>query len=198
MKAPPASWRAWFARTSLRFAPDVEGNEVGPSGMVLGMRAGPTSGCPDVLLHEMAHFVEIDDARCLARGWGLRVPTVEVAGRPYEQPATFGCCLREIRVMALQLALGRHFRLEQDPADLAGLLAWVPGVWCGGAHYGARRALSAAELFELVADDIEARAAGVDVGAAWLEWRRKCALHDAAFSSKAPLAKHHRKVILRS
>lgn len=195
----PTSWRAWFAGTRLRFDADVEGNRVTAAGMLLGMGAGPTHGDPGVLLHEMAHFVEIDDARCLVWGWGLRVPTVEVAGRMCEQPTSFACCLREVRVMALQCALGRHFGLEQDPAELAQLLSWVPGVWHGAAHYGADGRLTAHELFELAARDIEARAAEVDVGSVWGEWRRKCALHDAAFPGvDSRSTKHHGSVILRS
>lgn len=82
----------------------LQGNDVRDGVLILGGRAGPKRRRSD-LAHEMSHFVEIDDARMLKRGWGLIYPQVEIAGRFYDQPTTMKMIERELRVLAYQANL---------------------------------------------------------------------------------------------
>jgi len=48
---------------------DLEGQNVVDGSVVLGMKAGP-SICVDNACHEMAHLIEIDEARITSVNWG--------------------------------------------------------------------------------------------------------------------------------
>src|SRR5271155_2850520 len=83
---------------------NLEGMRVIDGCLSLGCRTGPVRTSFG-LLHEMSHFVEIDDARMLTEGWGLRLPEVYVPGqyaRMCAVPVTKQATERELRVSAYQ------------------------------------------------------------------------------------------------
>jgi hypothetical protein len=68
----------------------------------IGNRAGPALALSN-LVHELCHFVEIDDARMTVHGWGLHVPQVVILGQVCNEPVTKKMTERELRVIAYQL-----------------------------------------------------------------------------------------------
>lgn len=94
----------------------------------LGGRAGPTVHISN-LCHEMAHLVEIDDARCGQPGWGLQLPKVFIYDRMCLNPETNQATRREVRVAAYQLNLMRHLGLRATPAGLVRAYTFLPD-WC--------------------------------------------------------------------
>ncbi len=89
----------------LRYVPGLQGQRVSEDGIVrIGDRAGPGRALSNTV-HELAHFVEIDDARQQTFGWGLHVPTVVVCGQTCTEPTTHKMVDRELRVMAYQVNL---------------------------------------------------------------------------------------------
>jgi hypothetical protein len=84
-----------------------------PGRMIFGGRCGPDNHDVASLCHEMAHFVEIDDARCMMRNWGLRYTQVEVFGQLYPQAVTCQGAMREIRVIALQKNLHKTLGVKE-------------------------------------------------------------------------------------
>lgn len=104
--------------------------------LVFGAWAGPLR-CPTHIIHEMCHLVEIDDARILQTGWGLRMPQVYVPGRYSRMapvPTTYQAALRETRVIALQHQLqnmlGFIISVREELSSLEGLPDWC-NVPCG-------------------------------------------------------------------
>ena len=123
-----SKFQSWFQSAKLTFDSEIQGNKIVDGRMVLGMRAGYESETEN-LLHEMSHFIEIDDARCASTGWGLSVNMAYFAGHPPgPDPRTFQAPAREIRVSAIQRVLSQHFNIEFDDFTWAKLIYdWVPG-----------------------------------------------------------------------
>lgn len=71
------------------------------------------------LAHEMAHFVEIDEARCSMDGWGLKSPTSLVMGLECIKPHTMQATARECRVIAHQSNLLEALGFSVDVHMLA-------------------------------------------------------------------------------
>jgi hypothetical protein len=94
------------------------GLEMGQEGyrnLVLGGRAGPYSGLSN-LLHEVSHFVEIDDARCTKNNFGFRYGKwiacpISARGGWY-QPSTNQAIMREIRTFVIQYRLMDYLEVE--------------------------------------------------------------------------------------
>lgn len=106
----------------VQFEEGFQGQNVLEDGtIVIGNRAGPTTWADsfkiDNLIHEMAHLVEIDDARMRCHGWGLKVPEVFVFNRMCCEPTTKQITERELRVMAYQLNVMDHIGVECDTDD---------------------------------------------------------------------------------
>jgi len=94
--------------------------------LVLGCRAGPSLDMFN-LFHEMSHLVEIDDARIQQYGWGFKMGReVNIPGYPtFYEPSTWQPSQREIRVMAYQANLMKHFGREMDFAYCSTLFKYM-------------------------------------------------------------------------
>lgn len=93
--------------------------------LYVGGRAGPSVELSN-LCHEMAHFVEIDDARCAVRGWGLRLPEVWIYDRMCIEPTTYQATERECRVAALQHSLLGYIGHPLSPRRLVSAFHYLP------------------------------------------------------------------------
>lgn len=99
----------YFEGHALRFRRGISGNRLDEDG-TLFIGDGHLSGDwerPDYLgesntIHEMAHFVEIDQRRCGMYGWGLKVPEKFIYNRLVPVPMTHKIADREMRVLAYQ------------------------------------------------------------------------------------------------
>ncbi len=109
----------------VRYEASLEGQDVRDGVVYLGDRAGPGRSQSD-LAHEMSHFVEIDDARMLIRGWGLIFPRVEVCGQLCDEPVTLKMTERELRVIAYQANLLSAAGAEVNLLKLVRPLVFVP------------------------------------------------------------------------
>ncbi len=96
--------------------------------VVLGPWAGPEATISN-LVHEMSHFVEIDEPRMTEFGWGLTVPEIYVAGRLCLEPTTCQATERELRVIAYQANVLEYLGFPRSTRDLVNALDWMPD-WC--------------------------------------------------------------------
>jgi len=99
-----------------------EGQRVRDGIVYLGLRCGPAY-CWDALVHEIAHFIEIDEARMDRDAWGFRWPYDE-EGRPINF-TTSAHIERELRVFAISLHLFEYAGFNIDPEDLTSSLHWM-------------------------------------------------------------------------
>jgi len=103
--------------------------------LIFGAWAGPLR-CITHVIHEMCHLVEIDDARILEEGWGLRMPQVYIPGR-YSRlaavPATYQPSLRETRVAALQYHVQRYIGIPTTFRSVINSFQFLPD-WCNIPH----------------------------------------------------------------
>lgn len=108
--------KAFFSeQNSVRFDMNLEGMRPINGGICLGGRAGPSVDASN-LLHEISHFLEIDEPRMTVRDWGLRIKSrVFVGEMEFIEAQTAEACLREARVFAMQkvLAEGLGFRFDK-------------------------------------------------------------------------------------
>lgn len=102
-------WDSWFTGP-MCYSATMEGNRCDALGMTLGMAIGERMEVPAALLHEMGHFIEIDDARTFQTGFGLRYPD-------REHLATCRGILRECRVAAIQSVLAKLFNVDGEIVD---------------------------------------------------------------------------------
>lgn len=93
--------------------------------VVLGPWAGPEATISN-LVHEMSHFVEIDERRMTAYGWGLHVPEIHIAGRLCLEPQTMQATERELRVIAFQVNVLEYLGFPRSIRDLVAPLDWMP------------------------------------------------------------------------
>lgn len=87
----------------VRYRPGLQGQRVDDKGVIfVGNRAGPSTRFA-YLIHELAHFAEVEDSRMQIYGWGLTVPSVIICGTTCVEPVTRAMTERELRVTAYQL-----------------------------------------------------------------------------------------------
>ena len=101
-----------------------------PSGrMAFGVWSGPKLKV-DILLHEMAHFVEIDRPRMALDDYGLKLPNQQFIPGRYPRmichPKTMNMIARELRVYAWQRVLSQRFDDVWSPEGIAELMAYLP------------------------------------------------------------------------
>src|SRR4029079_18415138 len=90
---------------------------------------------PGGLLHEMAHFVEIDERRMAKETYGFRWPKPFYSGGRYNhvyyEPKTMRMTAREVRTMAFQHHLHEHFGLPtlRETGGICGALVFMPDWW---------------------------------------------------------------------
>lgn len=206
----PTDPTKWVEGTKVRIDLNVQGTKVewtngmgyiNPrdfNGIILGGKAGPQVHVSN-LLHEMAHFIEIDDARCTQPGWGLRVRQVYFMGESYNDPRTYQATLREARVGAIQLELAEFFGVKYDyeePADkeedwdlkytldATNLAKIFHRFLPDGVHAFKRFRISLKSkdyeqrAIACLAKEIEKRRERLYIEYLWSEFRRKCAIHD--------------------
>lgn len=118
----------------IRIETSLEGQKVENGTIFIGSRAGPSSNL-DNILHELAHFIEIDEKRMDQHGWGLKY------GKWVDSPFPNRYCSgwyelttdkhiqREIRVWAYQANLLKYFKLPVDFQDLAEIAPYLPDLW---------------------------------------------------------------------
>lgn len=76
--------------------------------------AGPTADLFN-LAHEMAHLVEIDDARCHIPGFGFKLGKEQyVGGQLFREMFTPQAIQREIRTLGIQLVMMREYDIGID------------------------------------------------------------------------------------
>lgn len=141
----------------------LEGQKVEEGRVIIGCRAGPEENISNVL-HEFAHFIEIDEERCNKDGWGLkygkwidnpcRLSGYAPAG--WHEFSTNKHIKREIRVWAFQVNLGLRFGLKIDIGELAESSQYLPDIFLYDrtvTNDKERRHLIAAEIEELAAQE---------------------------------------------
>ena len=108
------------------FKPGLEGQTIGDDGTIfIGDRAGPELEITN-LCHEMAHFVEIDDARMTCRKWGLQVRKVVICGQECLDPRTTQITEREMRVAAYQSHLQELIGVSESIDEITKSFRWLP------------------------------------------------------------------------
>lgn len=118
--------RYFSSSTKIGYSPNLEGQFIDENNVIwIGDRAGPEIDVSH-LIHEMCHFVEIDDVRMREPGWGLKVPRVWVFDRYCIEPTTIQMTERELRVMAYQFNVMQFLKLGVTPLELAKPLRWLP------------------------------------------------------------------------
>ena len=106
----------------------LEGQTLTETGKVLiGDRAGPSLEISN-LVHEMCHFVEIDDVRMKMRGWGLRVPEIWVFDRMCVEPRTMQMTERELRVAAYQANVLKYLGYSDDTGEITSSFKYLPDI----------------------------------------------------------------------
>ena len=101
-------------------------NSILDNRFMFGTWAGPTAKESN-LLHEIGHFVEIDDARCHLPDWGLKGGKwIEVCGRYINEGMTTKKAVeREIRTIGIALVLHEHFGLAPMDEDVSDSRYWA-------------------------------------------------------------------------
>lgn len=116
----------FFAKTKhVVYRPGLEGQWVENGRIIIGERAGPSRSITN-LVHEMSHFVEIDDARMCAFGWGLKRPQVVICGQVCNDPKTMQMTERELRVIAYQANVLEFIGKPLNILYNVGALVYVP------------------------------------------------------------------------
>lgn len=157
----------FFNTSVVRLRAGLEGQTVSEDGIIfIGDRAGPGSfvGAIDIsnICHEMAHLVEIDDARMRSQGWGLTVPEIFVIDRICQEPTTKDITMRELRVAAYQSHLLAYLGVSKPVGEIVDSFDWLPDscyvpIEDGRKPYGAN--------YEAV------RAEGIDIQKSQHRWR---------------------------
>lgn len=134
----------------------ISGQKVNGDRIKIGPWAGPETAISNVL-HEVCHFVEIDEARMRESGWGLIVPTQFLFGKMFNEFSTPKHIYREQRVWAYQLNLHYKYGIREDAYEFAKSAQWLGGFgWLLEEHRGKtdkQRLLSFAASIEKLAED---------------------------------------------
>ncbi len=93
--------------------------------VAIGPWAGPEANISN-LVHEMSHFVEIDEPRMACFGWGLRLPEIWVYNRMCVEPTTMQATARELRVFAYQVNVLDYLGEPSSIEDLVGSMVHMP------------------------------------------------------------------------
>lgn len=116
----------FFANAAVRVDWTSAAQRIDEAGnVVLGPWAGPEALISN-LVHEMSHFVEIDEGRMTEFGWGLHVPEIHIAGRLCLEPQTRQATERELRVIAFQVNVLEYLGFPRSVRDLVEPLDWMP------------------------------------------------------------------------
>lgn len=151
------------------------------------MLSSDTKDPEGLLLHEVGHFLEINEARCFRYGWGLEMHKVEICGREYDDMFSFAACSREIRTMAIQRALHHHFGASFDDAYWSMLIEkWVPGSGHAGTYYGDTslewpNEKASENRIERMGADIVERSNALRIEDLWALWMHRSELHNERF-----------------
>jgi hypothetical protein len=187
----PKTIDGWFASSTMR-REAFWGTRTDRDGvLVFGTGRGDRTDPDGALLHEVAHFLEIDEARCFVYGFGLTMSKVIVNGEEYEDCLSFSPCAREIRVTAIQRVLHRHFRTPFNDHYWAKLIEdHVPGSMFACVHYKDDSLSYATKVNEGIAfmtmaqrrvrrmkRDIVERSKSLILSDLWRVWEHRSALH---------------------
>jgi len=187
MSNPPTDLKKWFEITTIKIDENLTGNCVYDDGMVLGKMAGPSRSTAN-LFHEMAHFIEIDDRRCLKTAWGLKVPSIYIGGRTCYEPETFQASEREMRVIAIQKIIADHLGKRCQLRSFARALDFMPDYYMAGKFFDKEKELDEIEYNKyknLIINErinwVLSYAEKLNINKIWQEWRSKCNIHDQHF-----------------
>lgn len=98
---------------------DIEGQSAYENRIKIGCRAGP-SMCLSNLVHEICHFIEIDQRRMSKHGWGLKFgKRIEIPGYSvFYEMFTAQAIEREVRVWAMQKNFSEAKNVKFDLEDI--------------------------------------------------------------------------------
>lgn len=139
----------------------VEGNRPIGSKLALGTRAGPSKDFSNAL-HEMAHLLEIDDARCHLPGWGLKNTSRLGQGPRYQKIA------RESRVWGIQVKLSQMTKIDYSIDEMASLSLWFDDI------YGIPNVNTSADAPSIVKEWILEESLKWTPERILQEWHKKC------------------------
>ena len=196
----PLNIDGWFSDTKIIHIPKVQGNLVFDlgylnnfsrkipfyikrPGMVLGAKTGPISHISN-LLHEMSHFVEIDDKRCLIEGWGLKFPTIYIDGKIYDQSNTCQGSIREFRVIAIQMKIAEHIGRSSDwSKSTSSVVKFLNDSCYLGKFFNLPERISHDTWAKIhcAQSYVKELASRYKIEDIWDEWQRKCEIHDEHF-----------------
>jgi hypothetical protein len=122
--------KEFFSNSPIHYSIDIEGQKLNEEReYVLGLLAGPCIRV-DHLFHEMGHFAEREIPKLLEkpnRSWGFgRGKYWEINGQSGYEPHTDQATQREIRAMAYQLSILRHYNKQVRPYFIAMSLTGMP------------------------------------------------------------------------
>lgn len=174
----------FFADAAVRVDWDAAAQSIDHEGnVVLGPWTGPEALISN-LVHEMCHFVEIDERRMNVFGWGLDVPEIYIAGHRCLEPQTCQATKRELRVMAFQANVLEYIGFPRSVRTLVRPLDWMPDfvfvpIEDGSSAYGEDRThkLSYAEItksqLRWCAKEVEALRETFTTERFLSEWKRR-------------------------
>lgn len=110
-----------FEGAAVEFHPERESQSVEDGVVKLGLLCGPAYTW-EALVHEMAHFIEIDEARMNRNAWGFRWPSKDGYPMDFQNSAHIE---RELRVFAISLHLFEYAGVRVDPNTMTRTLVWM-------------------------------------------------------------------------
>jgi hypothetical protein len=122
------------AYSSVAAGPRTFGMRVEKTRIVLGTKHDFGDG-PEPLLHELAHFIEIDEPRLGLPNWGLKNSNA-LNAFTNKRFARFPDLEREFRVCAIQKNLHQHFGVPFDVRGTTLPLQHLTGWWNWKAKHG--------------------------------------------------------------
>ena len=118
---PPHVRRLFRGSKRLRISHYIAYQAVMDGQLLFGTKNARGQHSLEILLHEMAHFVEIDEARMSVNGWGLSM-------KPARAPRRSADVRRELRVLAFEMNITRALCLDVDVFALASVtIPTLPG-----------------------------------------------------------------------
>jgi hypothetical protein len=113
-----------FENAAVKLNPKIEAQKVINGVVYLGLRCGPCYTW-EALVHEIAHFIEINEARMDQDGWGFKWPQDDPTNGFPQNFATSAHIERELRVHAIALHLFEWAGVNVDPEDLTSSLHFM-------------------------------------------------------------------------
>jgi len=121
-----AQWITNFL-APIEYDPKLQGQTVFKKKIKIGPWAGPEATLSNVL-HEISHFVEIDESRMVKDGWGLKYPRPQhLLGQTFIEFQKPYHIERERRVWAFQLNLHHKFGIDEGVEDFADAAWFLDG-----------------------------------------------------------------------